>query len=157
MDHFSSHGPSIKANGSSYMLGQGSASAYTGSSTTKTRALVYHFLASTLHELLLYKIAQRTIWPNALILLPVDAGIHMAFFAILVYLARKKGIKFLQPYAGNQESLRPSTAWKDIMPLAACTVLSTAAYFLQAGYLQMAITATVAVSVASSLRLRARR
>ena len=111
----------------------------------KLRAAVFYVLASMAHELLVYKIANKTIWANAVILIPLEAMLLTLASGAFTFLANKKSDTASQRSLSQHEPLISFKLWRESLPLVALLVSSSAVFSLQAGFLEMAVSTSVTV------------
>lgn len=123
----------------------------TTSKQGQSRAACLFLLSSTAHELLLTKIANRTFWPNAVILVPLHAAFLCCALSLLSFLSARNARfrNIINRYVDLEgfQPLRVDRSLPVLGPLAAASVASTTLFLLQAGYLPISASASVSVSM----------
>lgn len=113
----------------------------------KTRAAVFYLLCSALHEVVIYKIAQRTAWSNITLFIPIELLISTIVAVLVTRYVKKSSNLRLQHLIGlNGFSILPSKAWKESAPLAGITVAAAVFRILKDAYLEASISTAVSVS-----------
>lgn len=113
----------------------------------KIRAAIFYLLCSTLHEAVIYKIAQRTTWPNATLCIPIELLISTIVGGILtIYMKKSSSLKLQHAIGVNGLQILPSKAWKESMPLAALIVAASVLRILKDALLEASISTATSVS-----------
>ena len=112
----------------------------------KARAAAFYFLASTIHDLLNYKIAQRTFWPNAIVLIPLQALFLAIITGTIMFVGKKRGTSVAVNISGPDSILRPLAHWRETLPLVITLLGCATLYTLQAPFLEVAISTSIMVN-----------
>lgn len=118
----------------------------------KCRVALFYLLTSTSHELVIYKLAQRTTWPNAILFVPFEFLLLTAIACLAsVYMKKTGNLKMQQLIGVNGLPVSSLFTLKDSTPLAVLTVLTAALTVLKDAWLEAAIGTAVSVGVLSLL------
>lgn len=114
----------------------------------KCRAGIFYLICSTVHELVIYKLAQRTSWPIATSFIPFEFLIFTIITGIAsLYMKKTSNLKMQQLLGLNGlPPILPCLAWKESAPLAALTVAAAAFRVLKDASLEASISTAVSVS-----------
>lgn len=116
----------------------------------KCRAGIFYLFCSTIHELVIYKIAQRTSWPIATSFIPFEFLIFTIIAGLAsLYMKKTSNLKMQHVLGLNGLPILPSLAWKESLPLAALTVAAAALKVLKDASLEASISTAVSVSLPS--------
>jgi len=120
----------------------------------KFRAALFYLLCSTLHEGVIYKIAQRTTWSNATLFIPLELLISTLLAGLLtIYMKITSNLKLQHAIGINGLPILPSYSWKESTPLAGLTVAAAVLRILKDAYLEASISTAVSVSLSLHLPL----
>lgn len=118
----------------------------------KCRVALFYLLTSTSHELVIYKLAQRTTWPNAILFIPFEFLLLTAIACLAsVYIKKTGNLRMQQSIGVNGPPVSSMFTLKDSTPLAVLTVLAAALTILKDAWLEAAIGTAVSVGVLSLL------
>jgi hypothetical protein len=127
----------------------------------KLRAGLFYLACSTAHELMIYKIAQRTFWQTATFFLSFEYLLLLICGSILtLYMKLRKSVPLqkligvngiqLWPISSTSSSTSASsssnTLSKDVLPLAALVVATASLRILKDGLLDVTISTSISVS-----------
>lgn len=119
---------------------------------------IVYILVGTIYELIIYKLAQRTVWPNATLFVPLElSALTVAITILSLVLRRKKSggnNAQLQHIFGLHSSTSLSTGWKEILPLAASVGAAATLRILKDSFLEPSISTSVSVSICCHTRRR---
>lgn len=113
----------------------------------KCRAGIFYLICSTAHELVIYKLAQRTSWPIATSFIPFEFLVFTIITGIAsLYMKKTSNLKMQHLLGLNGLPILPCLAWKESAPLAALTVAAAAFRVLKDASLEASISSAVSVS-----------
>jgi hypothetical protein len=118
----------------------------------KLRVGLFYLACSTAHELMIYKIAQRTFWQTAAFFLSFEYLLWLVCGVILmIYMRFSKSVPLQKIIGGNgTQLLWPSSSspslYKDVLPLAALLVATAALRLFKDGLLDVTSSASISVS-----------
>lgn len=113
----------------------------------KVRAAIFYLLCSTLHEIIIYKISQRTTWSNVTLFIPFELLISTTIAGLVtIYMKKSSNLKLQYAIGLDGSPILPSIAWKDSAPLAGFTVTAAVFRILKDAHLEASISTALSVS-----------
>ncbi|KAK9894747.1 hypothetical protein P389DRAFT_173903 [Cystobasidium minutum MCA 4210] len=120
----------------------------------KCRAGIFYLICSTLHELAIYKLAQRTTVSIAVAFIPFEFIIFTVLGAVAtLYMRKTSNLKMQHAIGLNGMPILPSLAWKESIPLAALVIAAATLRVLKDANLEASISNAVSTYTAPALLL----